>query len=63
MWYGLRLGLGMTGALAIPFGELLDLISCEQIKHEGWEAAPPPRTEPLTEEEEAEAFFKLMDRR
>lgn len=63
MWYGLRLGLGMTGALAIPFGKLLDLIACEQIKNEGWEAAPPPRTEPLTEEEEAEAFFKLMNRR
>lgn len=53
------LGYGLTQAL--PLGELLDLIACEQVKNEGWEAAPPPRTEPLTEEEEAQAFFSLMN--
>lgn len=45
----------------MPYGQLQDLIACEQIKHEGWVACPPPRVRPLTEEEEADAFFKLTE--
>lgn len=62
LWYGLHLGLTMDQTLDLPEGQLRDLIACEQIKYEGWEACPPPVTRPLTEEEEAEAFFKLMER-
>lgn len=57
------MGLGYGLTLALPMGELLDLIACEQVKNEGWTSVPPQKTGPLSEEEEAEAFFKLMDRR
>lgn len=36
MWYGLRLGLLYEEVRAFPLGELLDLISIEQIKREGY---------------------------
>ena len=62
LWYGARMGLPWDVLLALPLGELCDLIACEQIKNEGWESVPPPRYEPLSEEEEAEAFFKLLER-
>ena len=35
LWYGLKIGLSYREAHALPLGELLDLISIEQIKHEG----------------------------
>lgn len=35
LWYGLKIGLSYREAHAMPLGELLDLISVEQIKHEG----------------------------
>lgn len=35
LWYGYKIGLSRTDILDIPFGELLDLIAVEQIKHEG----------------------------
>ena len=35
LWYGLTLGLTYDQSLDLPFGELMDLISIEQIKHEG----------------------------
>ena len=35
LWYGLKIGLSYREAHALPLGELLDLISVEQIKHEG----------------------------
>lgn len=35
MWYGLRIGLAYSEVLIIPLGELSDLITIEQIKHEG----------------------------
>ena len=53
MWYGLKIGLTYAQAWGIPYGELYDLISIEQIKHEGAK---------LKESEEDE-FFALLERR
>ena len=36
MWYGMQVGLTYNQALDIPFGELLDFVAIEQIKHEGF---------------------------
>lgn len=46
MWYGLKIGLDYNQANDIPFGELLDLITIEQIKHEGL-----PQKEELDDED------------
>lgn len=35
LWYGVHMGLSYRETHALPLGELLDLISVEQIKHEG----------------------------
>ena len=35
MWYGLKIGLDYNTVLDIPFRQLRNLISIEQIKHEG----------------------------
>lgn len=53
IWYGLHIGLSYQDTLDLPFGELLDLISVEQVKREGAK---------LRETEEAE-FFDLLNRR
>lgn len=37
MWYGLTIGLTLDQTLDLPWGELLDLIACEQIKHEDYQ--------------------------
>ena len=36
MWYGLRVGLTYEQALDIPYGELLDFMTIERIKTEGF---------------------------
>lgn len=50
------MGLTYEQALDIPFGELLDYVAIEQIKHEG---AREKTNSPSDEEE----FFELMSRR
>ena len=35
LWYGLKIGLDYNTSLDIPFIDLQNLISVEQIKHEG----------------------------
>lgn len=40
MWYGLKIGLTYQETLELPYGELLDLIAVEQIKHEGVKLKP-----------------------
>ena len=55
IWYGLQIGLTYDRTLDLPLGELLDLISIEQIKHEGY------RYKPKVDDEEA--FWALLNRR
>ena len=52
LWYGLRVGLSYREAHALPLGELLELISIEQVKKEGAKIA-------LSEEDEFFALLKL----
>lgn len=54
LWYALRLGLPYVHALALPVGELLDLIAVEQIKTEGFKLKQP---------EAEDDFWALLDRR
>lgn len=37
LYYALKIGLSYDEGLTIPMPLLLDLIACEQIKHEGFE--------------------------
>lgn len=53
MWYGLKIGLTYQQTWSIPFGELSDLVSIEQLKHEGAKL----------KETEEDAFFRLLERR
>ena len=34
-WYALKIGLSYRETLALPVGELMDMIAFEQLKHEG----------------------------
>ena len=54
LWYGLHMGLTRNESLALPLGQLLDLIAVNQIKTEG---AEPKRTQ----QEEEQDFFNLLN--
>lgn len=54
LWYGLRIGLTRTETLTIPVGELMSLIAVHQIKVEGHQRK-------LTQEEELDEFFDLLE--
>lgn len=56
IWYGLRVGLSYDQANDIPFGELLDYVAIEQVKHEGAKLKK-------TWEEPEDEFFALLTRR
>lgn len=53
LWYGLKVGLSYQTSLALPYGQLLDLVAIEQIKHEGAK---------LKKNDEDE-FWELLERR
>lgn len=57
MWYALRVGLPFAHALALPHGQLLDLIAVQQIKAEGF--APRRAKAP---DDENNDFWDLMAR-
>ena len=38
IWYGLQAGLDYQAVLALPFGDILDLMAVHQIKTEGAQA-------------------------
>lgn len=51
MWFGLHIGLSYDETMTVPMSLLLDLVSIEQIKEEGFEYEKPEKPGPSDADE------------